>query len=362
MELAEVEYEHESNQFTVDALRGRFISALNSECAEIVEELRAEPFKKFCASGIPFALRDIQDEFLLLQFWEHLRNDLIVCAFETFKHTSVARVDGTTVVSTRVRRHFLHPFCERWAVKLAENYYRKNPEHRTLYVSDIAKYYPPCPWVHQFWTALTGWTRKYRLNDSDHDNRWLLECAIYTMGYWAEHPGKAANLGLMESSLFHDNWLETIEPPDGLPKWYPNEQRRTTYLAKTKKIIRTSLSKSELLRNNSLRLRGATGSIAREAEMYCNQVEGHFRSNGWKKVRVNSGFEKHLQWTLRFQIKNQSFSSIAREWNINPWSVKREVEKVLKTLGIRRRPDVKPGRKKGQKDSVAARIQRDLGK
>lgn len=256
--------------------------------------------------------------------------------------------------------HFLHSVCKKWAKKLSNHYYVKYPEHRKSYVMDIVKYYPPCPWMYIFWKSIVTWTEKFNLVESDFQDKWLFESAIYTIDYWSKNPKNIKDVGLLESSPYHKQNLETLEPPFGLPKWEPQYKERKVYLEEVKKFVKETLNKIELFKNQR-RLSLTTRQIISEAEIYCDKVEKHFRSNGWKKVTVKKEFEKHLEWAIRFQIKEESYSSIANEYGVYVSSVKKEVEEILKVIGLKRR-DLKRGRKKGQITSETAKILKSLGK
>lgn len=367
MKPTEAEYEHPSNQFTVESIRNHFISAINDKCNEALYELKRKCLIKFLKTGIhkiPSRIEKSKQEWnsnLMLQFWEYYKEGWIVCQFDVIHDISSESLDEKTVVSVSSSQHFLHSVCKKWAKKLSNHYYVKYPEHRKLYVMDIVKYYPPCPWMYIFWKSIVYWAEKFNLVESDEQDRWLFESAVYTIDYWSKNPKNIKEVGLLESSPFHKQYLETIEPPFGLPKWKPQYKKRKVYLEEAKKIIKEDLNKIELFKKNQRRLSLTASQIGNEAEIYCDEVEKHFRSNGWKKVPVKKEFEKHLEWTIRFQIKEESYSSIAREYGVYASSVKKEVEEILRVVGLERR-SLNRGRKKGQKTSETAKILKSLGK
>lgn len=74
MKPAEIEFEHPSNQFTVDSIRNRFISAINDRCNEVLDKLKRDCLIKFLKTGIhriPSRIEKSKQEWnsnLMLQF------------------------------------------------------------------------------------------------------------------------------------------------------------------------------------------------------------------------------------------------------------------------------------------------------
>ena len=340
--IVEIEYDHPSKQFTVDTIRNHFISAINDKCNEVLEELKNDCLIKFLNTGIHKIPNKIEtskqkwNDNIMLQFWENYQNGWIVCQFDIIHNISSKSNSSETVVSLSSSQHFLHSVCRKWAKKLSKHYYLKYPEHRKLYVMDIVKYYPPCPWIYLFWKSIVSWAEKFNLVENDEQDKWLFESAVYTIEYWSKNPKSLKKVGLLESSLYHKENLETLEPPFGLPKWEPQYKERRIYLEEAKNFIKEELNKIDLFEKNQKRLNLTTRQISNEAEIYCDKVEKHFRSNGWKKVTVKKEFEKHLEWTIRFQVKEESYSSIARDYGVYASSVKKEVEEILGVIGLKR--------------------------
>lgn len=367
MKLAEIEYEHPSNQFTVDTIRSRFISAINDECWVVLDQLKKDCLIKFLKTGIhkiPKRIEKSKQEWnsnLMLQFWENYKERWIVCQFDIIQNISSEEQEETIAVSLITTQHFLHSVCEKWAKKLSNHYYSKYPEHRKLYVMDIVKYYPPCPWMYDFWKSIVYWAEQFNLVESDEQDKWLFESAVYTIDYWSKNPKNINDIGLLESSPYHKQNLKTLEPPFGLPEWEAQYKERKIYLEEAKNFITEELNKIEFFKENQKRLGLTVRQIFNEAEIYCDKVEKHFRSNGWKKVTVKKEFEKHLEWAIRFQVKEESYSSIAREYGVYASSVKKEVEEILGIIGLKRR-GLKRGRKKGQTTSETSKILKSLGK
>jgi hypothetical protein len=366
MKIAEIEFEHPDNQFTIDAIRNKFISVINDKCPDVLLELKFKCLIKFLKTGIHKIHNKIEkskqewNSNLMLQFLEYYKKVWIVCQFDVIHNISSEDIGEHVCVSLSSSQHFLHPVCKKWAKKLSAHYYQKHPEHRKLYVMDIVKYYPPCPWMYIFWTSTASWAETFNLIEIDDENKWLFESAIYTIDFWSKNPSQINEVGLLESSLYRKENLKTLEPPSGLPKWEPQYEEKETYLSKVKALVKKSLIEQDIFQNNKL-LNVTLRNVLNFVETYCNRVEKHFRSNGWKKVKVKKEFEKHLEWTVRFQVKEESYSKIARDYNVYASSVKKEVEEILNTIGLRKR-EIRRGRLKGQKTSETATILKSLGK
>lgn len=367
MKLVDIEYEHSSNQLTVDAMRGRFITALNDNCKEIIEDLKKGSFKAFLRTGIHLIKRQLDNrkkelnKDIILTFWDHIEKKRFVCKFDILEDIYVSdKNDETVTVATHLSQYLLHPICKKWANKLTNNYFVKPSEVNKLYDLSIVEKILPCPWIYLFWKSASLWMNNNNLSEVSLEDKWLLRTIVLSFDYWASNPQKINEFGLLESSLHHNEYLETIEPPLGLPKWEPQRKEKETYLAEVNTLAKQQLKRQDIFKNKKL-FNTTLRQVNNFAETYCNKVEKHFRSNGWKKVKVKKEFEKHLEWTIRFQVKEESYSKIAKDYNVYASSVKKEVEEILNTIGLKKR-EIKRGRLKGQKTSESANILTNLGK
>ncbi len=117
-------------------------------------------------------------------------------------------------------------------------------------------------------------------------------------------------------------------------------------------------------------------SVLEIAHSYCDKVEKAQRSRGLRRVKFSKNIERNLLWSVEFQILGKTYTAIANDYSlrqpqkatdetngeINITTVKRAVENTLKFIGLRKRPDSGPGRKRGTVDTAQARITRQLGR
>jgi hypothetical protein len=166
-------------------------------------------------------------------------------------------------------------------------------------------------------------------------------------------------------------------PPEGWPKWDSTQEPRESYLSRIRKESLESIGKNPFLSTGHLqRKRGLVNSILKIANSYCDKVEKAQRAIGLRRVKFSKNIERNLLWSVEFQILGKTYTAIANDYSlqqskkagngttaeINVTTVKRAVENTLKFIGLKKRPDSGPGRKRGTADAAPARITRRLGR
>lgn len=166
-------------------------------------------------------------------------------------------------------------------------------------------------------------------------------------------------------------------PPEGWPKWDSTQEPRESYLARIGKESQEAIGKNPFLSAGHLqRKRGLVNSVLQIANSFCNKIEKAQRSRGLRRVRFSKNIERNLLWSVEFQILGKTYTSIANDYalqqsqksgdgttaEINITTVKRAVENTLKLIGLEKRPDSGPGRKRDTFDAAQARITRQLGR
>jgi hypothetical protein len=166
-------------------------------------------------------------------------------------------------------------------------------------------------------------------------------------------------------------------PPEGWPEWNSTEETREAYLSHIEKETLETIKTNRFLSVGRLqRRRGLINSILNIAHSYCNKVEKAQRLRGLCRVGFSKNIERNLLWSVEFQILGKTYTAIANEHSlqqsqragegttaeINITTVKRAVEKTLKFVGLDKRPDSGPGRKRGTGDTAQALITRRLGR
>jgi hypothetical protein len=191
---------------------------------------------------------------------------------------------------------------------------------------------------------------------------WCLKSAFYSFDDWTRSASSFKDRGLSTfGTSEHSPYLKSIEHPPGLWEWEPEYEERTAYIESQIERVRKGSDEIGLLQNARI-LKKFLSIVEAEAEEYCDDVERHYRSHGWQKIRDRKEIRKHLSWAVRFQVKKETLSSIAHSEGVSVPGVKKQVEQTLELIGIQKRKDSRPGRRLGQKDSSAARVLRRLGR
>lgn len=182
--------------------------------------------------------------------------------------------------------------------------------------------------------------------------------------------------GFFRFPAFHTYDSEP-RPPEGWPKWDSTQETRESYLSRVGKESLEAIEKNPFLSAGHLqRKRGLVNSVLQIANSYCNKVEKAQRSRGLRRVKFSKNVERNLLWSVEFQILGKTYTAIANEYalqqsqqsrggttaDINITTVKRAIEKTLKFIGLDKRPDSGPGRRRGTVDAASAHITRQLGR
>jgi hypothetical protein len=226
------------------------------------------------------------------------------------------------------------------------------------------------------------WSKKFNL-----DAEWCREFAVMTLqlAKILNEPGEAIRIRKLHSSLWHmlattiiDIWPmvktlsiwknsliwaavnPSLDPPEGLPVWTPCIETRDAYLARVEHQVRICLD-SSILKLLTPKLRtDVVACIRNRANEYCERVSRLYPEPLWKKVKVKPNLERDISWTVEFQVLGKPYKTIAGHSEVETSTVKRAVEDTLELIDLRARP-TGPGRPLKNKDSISAKITRNLG-
>jgi hypothetical protein len=198
--------------------------------------------------------------------------------------------------------------------------------------------------IKTFVRAVEDWARKYNLNAP-----WCIENAIYTCQQWS-HFSKVPD-ELSFSSEGGGGVRPTIDPPyEGGPEYDPTGSRKA-YLDRIHVDAQEVIESNPLLNlSDALQRSEFINSIVAEVEKYCIEAEKHCHELGYPPFNEKRKLEKHLIWTVQFQVCEKSYSEIARNNKVNTSTVKRAIEDILQAIDLPSRK-IHSGRPKGQKDS-----------
>lgn len=196
--------------------------------------------------------------------------------------------------------------------------------------------------------SVTSSLMKWNLNTS-----WMLEITLNTLQLWSHFSKKPERLPFC-STVWGGFKPRTPEPPNGYSPYDPLAMLRDWYLDTIQKQALAIITNDPLLgqgdRSHAVAL---VSTIAANAWKYCDEVEECHETAGFVRCHPNErrNLAQHLEWTVRYQVSRETLISIAQDAGVNnASSVSRAVSDILKLIGLRKRPDAKPGRTRGTKN------------
>lgn len=203
-----------------------------------------------------------------------------------------------------------------------------------------------------FLRALFDWSKSWNL-DAD----WFVLRALKTLNSWSRN--KIFRENLQWSSLLYgiDDPENEPQPPEGFPAWNVLDESAKTYRLKISNEARNRIVQDDILaqieashREHFIR------NLDPVVKNYQDRVSQFYKALGYKPVNRQE-LLKHIEWTVAFQVSGETFTDIASSANVQPQAISKEVNSVLKLIGLDRRL-VKRGRPLGTKDSRYRRIAR----
>lgn len=203
--------------------------------------------------------------------------------------------------------------------------------------------------------SLCTWAKRYNLVETDATDRWCLRQALFTLRHWYLIPDSRTD-PLTWVWFSAGTKPARIEPPDGFPEWLITCETRTEYLERIRMEADGIIAANPLLSTirPADRLRSLEGMTApsSNASKYCDELAAHYDSEGWHAVNEFSKKTEHFIWAVEVQILGCGYSQIAvaagdeGEGGIYTSTVKRAVEEILDLVGLTRRSDIRPGRRR----------------
>ena len=151
--------------------------------------------------------------------------------------------------------------------------------------------------------ALMAWAHRWHLTD-----HWCLVLARDTLRWWASQPG-ARGWEFQAKGIFIGMFPFAIHPLTLEPFYYdPTWRRRGDFK------------------------RHVLDKVARVIERYCDRVEGDALAAGLKRSPRKREVE-HFDWLVRYQVKGESFASIAQNASYKFRGGRQTVRKAVVELG-----------------------------
>lgn len=226
-----------------------------------------------------------------------------------------------------------------------------------------------------FCEVLLEWAAKYNLVAG-----WVLERAMWTLSRWHELGRQPGFRGARVWALTGISGpVPTCpQPPPGLVDygWYWN---REDYLQWVESLMRERFDEvfkqhPELSYGNVSLLNAYIQSVKDDVSIpadYCDRSDKLLKAHGWVEAKWHRNLDRDMQWAVQFQVLKMELEAIAantpqskdssRTFSVSTVSRavigytpkgKRHVPGLLEKIGLERRPESGPGRRRGSKESA----------
>ncbi len=253
--------------------------------------------------------------------------------------------------------------------------------------------FSPCPQMVALWESVRTWARNHNLTEAPGIEKWVLSAGFRTVCWLGTNITKRSKGEIWknparDSSLVINKWapsffpddldqlrrrtelllgydeaddpalygpsLSLLTPPTGLERtlvldlfdikrreltkvtpfmkalatWCPVDQSREDFKGRVEEDVRLQLKRVPLFQN----ARWAENSVKAalmEANKYCDRVEKSYRNCGWRKPKERPELITHLEWTVRFQVKEETLTAIADSAQVEISTVKRGIDRCL---------------------------------
>lgn len=204
-----------------------------------------------------------------------------------------------------------------------------------------------------FGRSILNWANRYNLieEEANRHHHWLLNCVISTIQHWKHSPDALEQLSWTYPRHLWPGLVLLVKPPKkGLPEWMANLESREAYISH----IREGASKRvngdpylSMMQKSHLNAAVQTiGNEVSELSKYLDRVEERYQSQGWKRVDNKKKLQRHMEWTVKFQVQGINYSQVARESKpqVTMQAIRKEINFTLALIGLQRRKGIGPGR------------------
>jgi hypothetical protein len=203
---------------------------------------------------------------------------------------------------------------------------------------------------------LDAWSQTWNLVETDRSEiRWVFEIALMNLDVWTALPPPADDEPeyFSAGAGFHGPIPSSPKPPEGLPVYDPITTRHRQYLDSVRKQALDAIQEHPILRHSAKPKQNALAdSVQAAAEDYCRKVNEVYERSQFKRTSEDQkrNLDRHLEWTVRVQVKGDSVTEVADSALVEASSVSRAVDEILGLVGIQKRADLKRGRVPGSKN------------
>jgi hypothetical protein len=217
---------------------------------------------------------------------------------------------------------------------------------------------------------LNAWSQTWNLVETHRSaTRWVFEIALMNLEIWAAAPFARDEEPeyFSAGAGFHGPIPSSPGPPEGFPKYDPITIQQKEYLEWIRKQAVEAIQQHAILKHGAKPKQNAlVESVRAAAERYCHQVDQVYESSQFKRTTEaqKKNLARHLEWTVRVQVKGETIREVADSTSVKPSSVSRAVDEILNMVGISKREDLKRGRIVGSKNQrpTESNIRRNLAK
>ena len=217
---------------------------------------------------------------------------------------------------------------------------------------------------------LDAWSQTWNLVETDRSGtRWVFEIALMNLDTWTVLPRAADEEAEYFSSGagFHGPIPSSPKPPEGLPQYDPITIQHKQYLDWVRKQALDAIRDHPVLKHSTKPKQNALAdSVQAAAEVYSREVNKVYERSHFKRTSNDQkrNFDRHLEWTVRVQVKGDTVSEVSDSALVEASSVSRAVDEILGLIGIQKRAGLKRGRVLGSKNQrpLETGILRSLGK
>jgi len=204
-------------------------------------------------------------------------------------------------------------------------------------------------------SALKEWACTWHL-EAD----WCFDNALRTLQSWLTDKNNLR----FQTELYVTDVILPLNPPAGLPFYQPGPGGMTqqAYLKWVREEIDNAISSNSILSHAEASQRVALiDSIIEVAKKYCQESE---KVLSLPRSVEKTNLQKHIKWSLRFQVKEEKLSEIAEKDGVEESAVSQAVKFILERIDLPSRTQRKRGRPRGSKtrNLRSSKIRRDLGK
>lgn len=195
---------------------------------------------------------------------------------------------------------------------------------------------------------ILAWASHWNLTEQISGRRphWILGCTMDTLKFWKHSKNKLTQL---EWSYVGILWpgLAIKKTPKNFPQWNAHIESRRNYLKNVTKRAKQSLKNDPIFSQVDPSHRASLIRAAENHAFDCSKkIDEKYQSAGWKPIEEKTELQKHVEWTIKYQVQRINFSQIARKSQprVKPQAVIKAVRSILALIGLNERASSGRGR------------------